>query len=132
MKKSYLFAVNLTITIIGLFAVLILGIAQIIYGNICPNIFAIPACYILLFLLIAIILSHLKITKDKHFIYFICAGLGLLIATYFSILQSVGLAQCPQCLIGIPLCYMAFVMFNVLLILKVFEIKTVVFPTEID
>ncbi len=125
MKRSYFYLANLIISIGGLITILILVFAQIIYGNICPDLLSIPACYVILFLIIAVILSHLKITKDKNFIYFIGSSLGLLIATYFSTMQIQGSANCPQCLIGIPLCYAAFVMFNLLLILKILEIRSV-------
>lgn len=123
MKKSHLYFANLIISILGLLTIIFLVSKQIIIGNICPPLFEIPACFIILILLVLIILSHIKIFKDRNMIYFLCAILGLLIAIYFSFSQIRGLQDCPQCLIGIPLCYLSVLMFTLLLILKILEIK---------
>lgn len=123
MKKSHLYFANLIISILGLLTIIFLVSKQIITGNICPRLFEIPACFIILVLLISIILSHIKIFKDRNILYFLCAILGLLIAIYFSISQIRGLQDCPQCLIGIPLCYLSVLMFTLLLILKILEIN---------
>jgi uncharacterized membrane protein len=70
--------------------------------------------------LILLILSHINIIKDKNIIYFVCAILGLLIAIYFSISQIKDVQDCPSPF-GIPLCYLSFIMFTLLIVLKFFE-----------
>lgn len=120
MKISHFYSANLIILIIGLITIIVLVSTQIIFGNVCPPLFNIPACFILLVILILMLFSHIGHIKYKNIIYFVCALIGLAIAIYFSYSQICGLQDCPS-LLEIPLCYLSVLMFSLLLILKIFE-----------
>jgi predicted membrane channel-forming protein YqfA (hemolysin III family) len=90
------------------------------YGNICPKIVNIPACYIILVCLVIPLIIHL--VKGSNSIYFMFTGLAWSIATYGSIMQVSGTIECPKTEEGSPMCYISFVMFSLLILLKVIEL----------
>lgn len=120
-RNKILFISILIISLIGLATIFVLVFEQIAYGNICPPILGAPACYIILVFILLI--SHLKIIEDKNILFFSSAGICWLIAIYASYSQINGLLECPKCLVEIPLCYLSLIMFSILIILKLFEIK---------
>ncbi len=121
MKTSFLSLTIFIIAGIGLITVSGLVIGQIVFGNVCPDLFSIPACYVVLFLISLLIFS---ILKNNNFLYFFSGIAGLLIAVYFSFLQINEVSECPKCFIGIPLCYLSLFMFGILLTLRIVKIKS--------
>lgn len=90
------------------------------YGNICPKIVNIPACYIIMACLVIPLIIHL--TKGSNSIYFMFTGFAWTIASYGSIMQFLKTVECPKTAEGIPMCYISFVMFSLLILLKVIEL----------
>ncbi|XMO86007.1 hypothetical protein AAFN75_14555 [Algibacter sp. AS12] len=93
---------------------------EIDYGDICPKIINIPACYIIMACLVIPLINHL--IKGSNRIYFIFTGLAWSIATYGSIMQFSKIIECPKTAEGIPMCYISFVIFSLLILLKTVEL----------
>ena len=92
-------------------------------GDICPKIIGIPACYIILTCLILAILSHLNLFKDKKRLYFLGVLTALSIATFGTVGNLLGYVECPKTDGGTPMCYLSFLIFFSLLVLKIVEKK---------
>ncbi len=115
----------LNILIIIIFSFGIYGASNLVYKEytlkqVCPQILGIPACYIIMACLIIPFITHLFGFNHKY--YFIGTGLALTIATYGSIFQYFGISECPKTGGGIPMCYISFMIFFSLVLLK-FKIK---------
>lgn len=78
----------------------------------------IPACYIILSCLILGVVSHSSNIDRKNIIYYIGLGIALLIATIGTLGNVIGILECPKTETGMPMCYLSFIMFLSLLILK--------------
>lgn len=116
MSKSKRFPV-LFICFIGTSISLWLSLGEIQAPGLCPCYpgTGIPACYSVLALYILVGISEF-IPKPvlANRIFFACALVGILTATFFSLAHLMGVAQCPK--IGaIPLCFIAFLSFVMLL-----------------
>ncbi len=92
-------------------------------GDICPPIFGIPACYIILACILAAIISHTCILKDKHLLFSLGSGVAILFATVGSVGNLFEVLACPKTSSGIPMCYISFAMFGSLILVKILEIK---------
>lgn len=90
-------------------------------GNICPQIIGIPACYIILVCLILAIVSHSNLFKDHWKLYFLGILIALSIATFGSVSNLLGYIECPKTENGTPICYLSFLLFSSLFILKIIE-----------
>ncbi|MBT2160822.1 hypothetical protein [Zobellia barbeyronii] len=90
--------------------------------QVCPQILGIPACYIIMACLIIPLIAHLF--KLSNYVYFIGTGIALTIATYGTISQLIGIADCPKTSNGIPMCYISFLIFLTLVVLKWISVKT--------
>ena len=55
-------------------------------------------------------------------IYFMFTGLAWIIAAYGAIMQISETIECPKTEEGIPMCYISFVMFSLLILLKAKEL----------
>jgi hypothetical protein len=104
------------IFLFGIYGVGTLVYKEFVYGNICPNIVNTPACYIIMVCLVIPLIIHL--IKGSNSIYFMFTGLAWSIATYGSIMQFSETIECPKTEEGIPMCYISFVMFSLLILLK--------------
>ena len=93
---------------------------EIVYGDICPKIINIPACYIIMVCLVIPLIIHL--IKGSNSIYFMFTGFAWSIAIYGSIMQLSETIECPKTAEGIPMCYISFVMFSLLILLKAIEL----------
>jgi phosphatidylserine synthase len=91
-------------------------------GNGCPKIWIIPACVIILVCFLIPFVSH--ILKKWNKLYFVFTGTALIIAIIASIMQVTGKGECPKIDNGIPMCYLSFLIFSVLIILKLIEQNT--------
>jgi hypothetical protein len=82
----------------------------------CPKLGFLPACYIIFSCLIIPFISHI-INKVKV-VYYLFTGIALAIATYATMGQLFGNVQCPKTESGIPMCYISFMIFASLVLLK--------------
>ena len=90
-------------------------------GNGCPKIWIIPACAIVMLCFLIPLIVHLF--KKYNSIYFVFTGLALIIAIIASVIQFNGLGECPKLDNGTPMCYLSFVLFSILITLKILLIK---------
>lgn len=91
-----------------------LAMNEFFYGEVCPELLSIPACYTVLLLFFLLIIAEIfKIER----MYYICALVGFIIAIWFSVNQVLGLKECPP-IFSIPACYGSFVVFFLLLFNK--------------
>lgn len=108
------------IFLLGIYGAGTLVYKEFVYGNICPKIVHIPACYIIMVCLVIPLTIHL--IKGSNSIYFMFTGLAWIIATYGAIMQISETIECPKTEEGIPMCYISFVMFSLLILLKAKEL----------
>ena len=108
------------IFLFGIYGAGTLVYKEIVNGDICPKILNIPACYIIMVCLVIPLIIHL--IKGSNRIYFIFTGLAWSIATYGSIMQFFKIIECPKTAEGIPMCYISFIMFSLLILLKTVEL----------
>jgi hypothetical protein len=123
MRKRYLYFAVLILALVGLISTIILVASEIALGGVCPKVTGIPLCYVVLLLISAVIVSHLKILRDKNTVFFIAAFFGLMIAVIMSILQFNDCAQCPKAFEIIPMCYLSVILFGGLIGLKIWEVR---------
>lgn len=107
--------------LIGIWGAGNLVLDEIKTGNGCPKIWIIPACVIILVCFLIPFVSH--ILKKWINLYFVFTGLALTIAIIASIMQVRGQGECPKLNNGTPMCYLSFLIFSVLIILKIIEKK---------
>lgn len=106
---------------IGLYGTLPLVHHEFNNNNICPKIIGIPACYIILSCLLMAIVSHINLLKDKSTLFYLGVVTALSIAAFGSILDFLGYLECPKTNGGTPMCYLSFLLFLSLMILKIIE-----------
>ena len=94
-------------------------------GDVCPKILGIPACYIILSCFLLAAVSHIKVLGDKFWLYFVSTGIAWSIATYGTLGETFGWAECPKTAGGTPMCYISFAMFSTLILLKIIHSRMV-------
>lgn len=105
---------------VGILVSIYLVVNDVISPGYCPPFWVIPACYLVLLSFLGIFISFFmknRVVKDLFF--WISGSFGLILAIYFSINQLMGLKECPP-FVGIPLCFVSFFSFGILMGLKVF------------
>jgi uncharacterized membrane protein len=107
--------------IVGIIASGQLVYSEILHEGTCPKLSVIPACY-LVFLSFLIPLIA-QILKRGNVFYYLFTGFALALATYASIGQLIGKIECPKTDFGWPMCYISFVIFLCLVLLKIFDSK---------
>ena len=105
----------------GIYGAGTLAFREFSHGTICPTIASVPACYIILACLIVPFIVH--VFNKGNSIYFAFTGLALSIATYGSIMQFFGAVECPKTGGGTPMCYLSFMLFATLVLVKAIELK---------
>jgi hypothetical protein len=132
--------------IIGLLGTGNLVLGEIYQTGTCPKLGSIPACYLVfLCFLIPLIVHYLSnlshgvtlsdtVTKSDKYVlpkriynilYYLFTGFALALATYASIGQLLGKIQCPKTDFGLPMCYISFVIFLSLILLKIVMLITI-------
>lgn len=96
-----------------------LVVSELIYGNYCPKLSGIPACYLVLLAYLMVLVSTVSPRKR---VYVLGTVLGLLIGIWFTSRQLLGIEQCPA-FWGIPLCYLSFAAFALLGVLGLLSRK---------
>lgn len=126
MQQSLVYKIILVLLFIGLFSVIVLSAIQFTSAGLCPPVFGIPACYILLISISLAIISHLNLINDRNLLFFVGVGVTWLIAIYASFNQIYNLLECPkEPIFQTPMCYLSFLLFSLVLVLKIWEIKSV-------
>ncbi len=123
LNSKFFFYGILMILLFGMYGTSGLVMRELEIGNGCPKLFGIPACYIIMLCFLLAFLSHVKVIKDKSKMFFIGVLIALSIASYGSIGQLMGFAECPKTTNGIPMCYLSFVLFSSLFVLKFLHIR---------
>lgn len=123
MTKSKHYFVILGLLAIAFGSVIFLSIGEIFAGPICPPIFGIPACYLLILFISAALISHLVRIGDRNILFFIGTGLSLALAVFASVSQIKGSIECPKFLAVVPMCYLSLILFSSLIFLKIDELR---------
>ncbi|WP_405247772.1 hypothetical protein [Cellulophaga sp. Asnod2-G02] len=115
------YSLILSLLIIGTIGVGGLVLEEVQTGNGCPKIGMVPACIIVLFCFLVPLVAHLK--KKWNVLYFFFTGLAFVIAIIASVMQYLGHSECPKTDGGIPMCYLSFAIFSLLITLKIIQLK---------
>ena len=110
-----------TIFIFGIFGTGTLVYHEILEEGTCPKLGFAPACYIIFLCFVIPFLTHLFNKGLK--VYYLFTGLALVLATYASIGQLFGKVQCPKTENGLPVCFISFAIFTILILLKIISTK---------
>ena len=119
-KKTLFFSI-LFILIIGLYGAGGLVIEELKTGEGCPKIIHIPMCIVILICFIVPFIAH--ILNKWNTIYFVFTGIAGSIALAASIMQSLGVSECPKTSSGTPMCYFSLLFFSSLVTLKIIQNK---------
>lgn len=98
-----------------------LVIKEITSGGACPVIGEIPACYLATIYFLFIFTTH--IVGKKNILFFIFSSLGLALSLFASVGNILGMVFCPVTLLNIPLCFIAFIVFVLIVVLKFQQLK---------
>jgi len=107
----------LGLSIMGLIFSFYLIFLDYLISDYCPKIYFIPACYIVLISFALITISEFFRSKIQNFIFYIGSFFGISLAVWFSINEIVKTEICPK-LFEIPMCYLSFCIFLVILLFK--------------
>lgn len=122
MLKNLLYYTIIAILLIGVYGTFGLVWEEIQTGNGCPKILTIPACVIILICFLVPLIAHLL--KKYTLFFFVFTGIGCTIASIASIMQYTSNGSCPKLSGGTPMCYLSFIIFSTLIILKIINLKT--------
>ncbi len=121
MLKNLTYYLIVILLIVGVFGAGSLVWDEIKTGSGCPKIWIIPACVIVLVCFLLPLILH--ILKKYNVLYFAFTGLAFFIAVIASIMQFTGNGECPKLDNGIPMCYLSFLIFLSLILLKLFLLE---------
>lgn len=121
MKNNIIHTIIFTIILFGVFVVGDVSYQEYISGDACANFTIIPSCYIALIYFILLLIFHL-IQKAEIF-FFIFSGFALVLSAYASQGHFFENFECAIADIGVPTCYIGFVLFGILTSLKFLEVK---------
>jgi hypothetical protein len=103
---------------IGLVSTIVLVISELNTPGYCPKIFSVPACYIVCIAFSFVISSYFIDNITVNYLSFIVgATIGFVVAIWFSYTQLYAIQDCPH-IYEIPLCYVSFFLFSVIIALK--------------
>ena len=108
----------LSLSIIGLIFSFYLIFLDYLTSDYCPNLYFIPACYIVLISFALIIISEFLHSKIQNFIFYIGSFFGITLAVWFSFNEIAETEICPK-LFEIPMCYLSLCLFLFIILLKV-------------
>jgi len=121
--KNVLFYLILIIIFVALYGTYSIVASEWHNGQVCPTILGIPACYIIFTILITALVTHLMNNKWPDRAYYTVVIIALSIATYGSLGELMGFADCPETGGGIPMCFISFGIFLSLLLMKYFSLN---------
>jgi len=111
------------LTVIGLLGVIPLVRSELALGDVCPKIIGIPACFIILICLIFITFGLFRIAKFGHKLFWIGTLIAVSIAAFGTVSNAIGYVECPKTSGGFPMCYLSFMIFAGIGILRLVERK---------
>lgn len=114
--------ITLIISIIGSIFSFYLVFNELKIRNFCPEIFNIPACYIV-FIAFSLTLTSQIIynIKFSNILFFIGAITGLILGIWFSYNELINFYICPR-IFNVPLCYLSFFAFLLIIFIKIKKI----------
>lgn len=121
MRNKGIYIAILTIIFFGIFIIGEASYKEFLYGNICANFTILPTCYIALGYLILLLFCHLKQNGAIWFLFL--SGFTVVLSMYASVGHLLGSTLCSISDIGIPTCFIGFIVFTVLMGLKFFEVR---------
>ena len=101
-----------------------LVVEEIKTGDGCPKLVGIPMCLVVLICFAVPLIAHLS-KKKLNLVYFFFTGAALTIAVVASIMQFMNYGECPKLDNGTPMCYLSFLIFLLLIILKIRSIQPI-------
>ncbi len=110
---------NAIIYILLIIGILVSGnllINEMINEGVCPKIGTIPACYFVFASFAIPFVLHLF--KMWNIVFFLFIGAAFSLAIIASLGQIMGRIECPKTDLGIPKCYISFVLLLVILFFK--------------
>ncbi|MDC0506022.1 hypothetical protein OAN96_00330 [Candidatus Gracilibacteria bacterium] len=114
-KKSAAEYILYSLFTVGMIIITSLVIGESWFGQVCPIVAGIPACYFILPGLIVLIAMHMY--KVKNLYFYTLSILYMLMALYAAIFQTIGTFQCPK-FNGFPMCYASLTIFVGIIICK--------------
>jgi len=121
MKTKILNWLLLIVFLVGIVGAGLLVYDEIKTTNVCPKLFGMPACYIILICFIIPFIVHL--IKGKESVYFLFTTIAFTIALVASIMQFTGFGECPKTGNGTPMCYYSLLLFSLLIFFKVIVLR---------
>lgn len=92
--------------------------AEYFRSNICPKLLSVPACYVILAMVLLATSSHTGWLGDKNMLFYLATGLAASLALTGTIGQLSGVVECPKTSGGTPMCYISLALFGSLILLK--------------
>lgn len=111
------------ISIFAIYGTLHLAFKEWQIGGICPSLFGIPACYIVLLCFLVVLISHLLDFRYSKWFYFIFLGIVTIIATTGTLGELLGSTKCPRTSSGIPMCFISLAICLSLLFSKFYLVR---------
>lgn len=119
--NKVLFYATILVLLIAIYGAINLSITDFQKKNVCPKILNIPACYIVLFFFIMVLVSHL--VSPSSVWYFAMLAVPLFLALSGSLTEMSGKVICPRTPGGTPMCFISLGICSLLLIMKIAENK---------
>ena len=107
----------LLLSIIGTIFSTYLIFLDLLTSEYCPNIFYIPACYLVFISFLLIVIAEFFQFRSSNIIFYIGSFFGFSLAIWFSLNEIIKTDICPK-LFEIPMCYLSFCIFFIIILLK--------------
>ncbi len=115
-------------SLIALIAISKLSIAQFQTGDTCMKVGSLPLCYILLGFTVLLVLSQIIRSQHSKLMFWIGLMVPWTVCLMTSIMHLNQLLDCPHSRFGIPICYLGFVAFSLVMLLD--RLKKNFFPND--
>ena len=100
-----------------------LAMSEYTKGNVCPKIFNIPACYLVLLFFLMGFLTHFSKSKLSLILFFTLISMLGILALAGAIGELTGSGKCPRTSGGMPMCYISLAICLVTLIFKYLDLS---------
>ncbi len=121
--KQIIFYVILAILLFAIYGAVNLSIVEFKKQGVCPKVFSVPACYIVLGAFLLVLLSHVLPGSSKNIAYYIFLSIPFLLALGGTLTELSGKVICPRTPGGTPMCYISLGICITLIVLKIVENK---------
>ena len=116
--KTFLNLATWAVLLFGWYGAGSLTYAEYFRSNICPKLLSVPACYVILGLVLLATISQTGWLGDKHLLFYLATSLAAGLALTGTIGQLSGVLECPKTSGGTPMCYLSLAMFGSLILLQ--------------